>query len=77
MYDIIRTLRFSAIIAFILYLVYLFARFLFLPILIFVLIMKLFSYIKINKKQNKKSDSKMEKDNILIALRKKYLCDLE
>ena len=65
MYDIIRTLRFSAIIAFILYLVYLFARFLFIPILIFVLIMKLLSYIKINKKQAKNSDPKEKKNNVI------------
>ena len=65
MYDIIRTLRFSAIIAFFLYLVYLFARFLFLPIFIFVLIMKLFSYIKINKKQTKNTNSKKGKDNVI------------
>ena len=65
MYDIIRTLRFSAIIAFILYLVYLFARFLFIPILIFVLIMKLLSYIKINKKQAKNSNPKEKKNNVI------------
>ena len=65
MYDIIRTLRFSAIIAFILYLVYLFARFLFIQILIFVLIMKLLSYIKINKKQAKNSDPKEKKYNVI------------
>tara|TARA_B100000131_G_scaffold293553_1_gene308975 strand:- start:159 stop:401 length:243 start_codon:yes stop_codon:yes gene_type:complete len=51
---ILKTVRFSLILGFILYLIYLFAKFLFLPIFLFIIILKLFRMIKVKFKSNNK-----------------------
>ena len=65
MYDIIRLLRTTVIIAFILVIIWKVAQNLLLPIVIFIIVMKLFSSIKINKKTANKKKSKKKKDRVI------------
>ena len=57
MNNILKTLRSFLILAFIFYLIYLFAKFLLIPIFIFVLFMKFLKMININFKFRRKTDS--------------------
>ena len=70
MYNFIKTIRFAAILSFVLGIIYLFAKFLLIPILIFVLVMKLFGYFKFNtvkKNNNKESNNKHDDNNFIDA----------
>lgn len=68
MNDILKTLRSFLILGFIFYLIYLFAKFLLIPIFIFILVMKFLRMInfkfKIRKKRSRKNDSE---NNIIDA----------
>ena len=67
MYNFIRTIRLAAIFSFVLGMIYLFAKFLVIPILIFALIMKLFGYFKFNAvKKNSNQESKKKRDDNFI-----------
>ncbi len=61
MYNIIKTFRFALILSFVLGIIYLFAKFLLLPILIFALVIKLLGYFKFKKV--KKDNSSNQSDN--------------
>ena len=67
MYNFISTIRFTAVFLFILWMIYLFAKFLLIPILIFALVMKLLGYFKFNKIKNKKSNKKLNEQNFIDA----------
>jgi|TARA_B100001029_G_C15012123_1_gene424907 Na+/H+ antiporter NhaD/arsenite permease-like protein len=67
MYNFISTIRFTAVFLFILWMIYLFAKFLLIPILIFALVMKLLGYFKFNKIKNKKSNKKHNEQNFIDA----------
>ena len=70
MYNFIKTIRLAAIFSFVLGMIYLFAKFLLIPILIFALIMKLFGYFKfskVKKNSNKESNKKRDGDNFIDA----------
>ena len=67
MYNFISTIRFTAVFLFILWMIYLFAKFLLIPILIFALVMKLLGYFKFNKIKNKKSNKKHNQQNFIDA----------
>ena len=66
MYDIIRILRTGVIIGFIFYLLWQFARYLLLPLIIFIIIMKLLSFIKIKPKKTNKDTSNNQDDEQFI-----------
>ena len=66
MYDIIRILRAGVIIAFIFYLLWQFARYLLLPLVIFIFIMKLLSFVKIKPKKTNKNKSENQNNNQFI-----------
>ena len=66
MYDIIRILRAGVIIAFIFYLLWQFARYLLLPLIIFIIIMKLLSFVKIKQKKTSKNKSETQNDDQFI-----------
>ena len=69
MYNIIKTFRFALILIFILSVVFLFFKHLFIPILIFILIMRLLKVFKFRKIHNKKeapSNSNSSSDNKII-----------
>ncbi len=66
MYQLIRTFRFTIIIFFLLTLIFLFAKYLFLPILFFVLIMRFFNYFKFTKVKNKSSSNSKDRENSII-----------
>ena len=66
MYDIIRILRAGVIIAFIFYLLWQFARYLLLPLIAFIIIMKLLSFIKIKPKKNNKNNPNNQNDDQFI-----------
>ena len=70
MYNFIKTIRFAAILSFVLGIIYLFAKFLLIPILIFALIMKLFGYFKfsaVKKSDNQEPNKKRDDDNFIDA----------
>jgi len=70
MYNFIKTIRLAAIFSFVLGIIYLFAKFLLIPILIFALIMKLFGYFKfspVKKSNNQESNKKHDDDNFIDA----------
>ena len=67
MYNFISTIRFTEVFLFILWMIYLFAKFLLIPILIFALVMKLLGYFKFNKIKNKKSNKKHNEQNFIDA----------
>ena len=62
MYGFVKTFRIALILSFILGIIYLFAKFLLIPILIFALVMKLFGYFKF-KKVTKKNSSHQSNNN--------------
>ena len=66
MNDILKTLRSFLILGFIFYLIYLFAKFLLIPIFIFVLIIKLFRMMNIKFKFNNPQSQKNKSDNDVI-----------
>jgi len=66
MYDIIRILRAGVIIAFIFYLLWKFAQYLLLPLIIFIIIMKLLSFVKIKPKKTNKNKSENQNDDQFI-----------
>ena len=66
MNDILKTLRSFLILGFIFYLIYLFAKFLLIPILIFILIIKLFRMMNVKFKFNNKRSKKNKSDNDVI-----------
>ena len=59
MYDMIRNVRVMIIVGFVLFIIYKVLYILFIPTIVFILIMKLFSKIKLKTKKtdNKKTDS--------------------
>tara|TARA_Y100001960_G_scaffold290400_1_gene330972 strand:+ start:651 stop:887 length:237 start_codon:yes stop_codon:yes gene_type:complete len=61
MYNIIKTFRFALILSFVLGMIYLFAKFLLIPILIFALLIKLLGHFKFKKV--KKDNSSDQSDN--------------
>ena len=63
MYGFVKTFRIALILSFILGIIYLFAKFLLIPILIFVLVMKLFGYFKFKKVTKKKSSHQSNNSN--------------
>ena len=66
MADILKTLRSFFVLAFIFYLIYLFARFLLIPIFIFILIMKFIRMINVKFKfNNQKSKKNKSNDDII------------
>ena len=67
MYHLIRTFRFTIILLFVLTLIFLFAKYLLLPIIIFVIIMKVFNKIKFNKVKKTTSQSKKTNNTIIDA----------
>ena len=70
MYNFIKTIRLAAIFSFVLGIIYLFAKFLLIPILIFALIMKLFGYFKftaVKKNNNQESSNKHDDNNFIDA----------
>ena len=67
MYQLIRTFRFTIILLFVLTLIFLFAKYLLLPIIVFVIIMKVFNKIKINKVKKTTSQSKKTNNTIIDA----------
>ena len=67
MYQLIRTFRFTIILLFVLVLIFLFAKYLLLPIIIFVIIMKVFNKIKFNKVKKTTSQSKKTNNTIIDA----------
>ena len=70
MYNFIKTIRLAAIFSFVLGIIYLFAKFLLIPILIFALIMKLFGYFKfstVKKNSNQEPSKKHDDDNFIDA----------
>ena len=66
MYDIIRILRTAVIIAFIFYLLWQFARYLLLPLVVFIIIMKLLSFIKVTKTKSSSDTSNSKDDDHFI-----------
>ena len=66
MTDILKTLRSFFVLAFIFYLIYLFARFLLIPIFVFVLIMKLIRMINVKFKFNKQKSKKNKPNDDII-----------
>ena len=66
MNDILKTLRSFLILGFIFYLIYLFAKFLLIPLFIFVLIMKLFRMMNVKFKFNNQRSKKNKSDNDVI-----------
>ena len=66
MNDILKTLRSFFVLAFIFYLIYLFARFLLIPIFIFVLIMKLIRMINVKFKFNNQKSKNNKSNNDII-----------
>ena len=66
MNNILKTLRSFLILGFIFYLIYLFAKFLLIPIFIFVLIMKLFRMANVKFKFNNPEQKKNKSDNNVI-----------
>ena len=66
MNDILKTLRSFFVLAFIFYLIYLFARFLLIPIFVFVLIMKLIRMINVKFKFNKQKSKKNKPNDDII-----------
>ena len=67
MYHLIRTFRFTIILLFVLTLIFLFAKYLLLPIIIFVIIMKVFNKIKFKKVKKTTSQSKKTNNTIIDA----------
>lgn len=67
MYQLIRTFRFTIILLFVLTLIFLFAKYLLLPIIIFVIIMKVFNKIKFKKVKKTTSQSKKTNNTIIDA----------
>ena len=67
MYQLIRTFRFTIILLFVLTLIFLFAKYLLLPIIIFVIIMKVFNKIKFNKVKKTTSQSKKSNNTFIDA----------
>ena len=67
MYQLIRTFRFTIILLFVLTLIFLFAKYLLLPIIIFIIIMKVFNKIKFNKVKKTTSQSKKTNNTIIDA----------
>ena len=67
MYHLIRTFRFTIILLFVLTLIFLFAKYLLLPIIIFVIIMKVFNKIKFNKVKKTTSQPKKTNNTIIDA----------
>ena len=63
MNDILKTLRSFLILGFIFYLIYLFAKFLLIPIFIFILFMKFLKMVNINFKFRKKRKTSKEKQS--------------
>ena len=66
MVNILKTLRSFFVLAFIFYLIYLFARFLLIPIFVFVLIMKLIRMINVKFKFNKQKSKKNKPNDDII-----------
>ena len=67
MYNIIKTFRLAFIVAFVLSVIFLFFKHLFIPIIIFIVIMRLFKLIKFKKVQkNKNKESSTSKKNGII-----------
>ena len=66
MNNILKTLRSFLILGFIFYLIYLFARFLLIPIFIFVLIMKLFKTVNIKFKFSDQNSKKNKSNSDVI-----------
>jgi len=60
-YNILKTLRFSAIITFVFIMIFFFAKYLLLPIVIFILTMKLLGYFKFKKIIKKKAKNPKKK----------------
>ena len=66
MNDILKTLRSFLILGFIFYLIYLFAKFLLIPIFIFILIMKLLKMINVKFRFNNQKSKKNKSNNDFI-----------
>lgn len=70
MYNIIKTFRFTVIIIFLLIMFFFFTKFLLLPIIMFILIMKLLGYFKfkkITKNKTKKTNKKHHDKSFIDA----------
>ena len=66
MYNLLKSLRLSLILLFICSLIFLFAKYLLLPIIIFMFITKFLGYFKFKKPINKKSNNNRDNDSKII-----------